>query len=177
MSQILWSRMTGEDQPSPGIFTFHVTWSVSLHSTGGLPSDACPCPSAPRNCGQSCGRLFLWNCFGVSARSFNRRRGLIQARRGECRCRQQASQDQAGVRSNSRIRGSNLHRLQYRGSSLRRATCPKNAPTVITLPLPDQVSHEVAVDSSRSGQNSTACVDGGNDSTRRSHVSRCRSRI
>src|ERR1700722_16300318 len=44
--------MIGEDQPSPGIFTFHSTFLSVPHSLGTAES-ATPALSGPRNCGQS----------------------------------------------------------------------------------------------------------------------------
>src|SRR5262245_15247214 len=42
-------QMTGDALPRPGTSTFHLTFLVSLHSDGGLPSGATPVPSGPRN--------------------------------------------------------------------------------------------------------------------------------
>ena len=44
--------MTGEDQPTPGIFCCQTTFLVLLHSVGRLPFSTCPCPVGPRNSGQ-----------------------------------------------------------------------------------------------------------------------------
>ena len=53
MIQICASRMTGEDQPNPLMGVFQATFSVSLQVIGSPVSMECPCPSGPRNCGQS----------------------------------------------------------------------------------------------------------------------------
>jgi hypothetical protein len=45
--------MMGVEVPLPGIRTFHFTFFVSLHSTGGLAPGAMPLASGPRHCGQS----------------------------------------------------------------------------------------------------------------------------
>src|SRR5439155_12509037 len=44
---------TGDDHPRPGTATFHATFSVALHRTGTPVASEWPCPSGPRNCGQS----------------------------------------------------------------------------------------------------------------------------
>src|SRR5262249_41125440 len=46
-------QMTGEDQATPGILTFHWTFFSVLHSAGSLVSSLSPEPCGPRNCGQS----------------------------------------------------------------------------------------------------------------------------
>src|SRR5262245_17384152 len=48
----LLSQMTGVAEPLPGIFTFHLTWLVSLQVVGGLAKGATPLASGPRHCGQ-----------------------------------------------------------------------------------------------------------------------------
>ena len=40
--------------PSPGSATFHLTFFVSLHSSGGLAAGASPVPSGPRHVGHAC---------------------------------------------------------------------------------------------------------------------------
>ena len=44
--------MMGVAEPSPGIFTFHLTLLVSLQLVGGLAEGATPFWSGPRHCGQ-----------------------------------------------------------------------------------------------------------------------------
>src|SRR4051794_13161188 len=45
---------TGEDHPRPATGVFHAMFLVSFHSSGRLRSEEWPCPSGPRNAGQSC---------------------------------------------------------------------------------------------------------------------------
>src|SRR5205807_245091 len=45
-------QTTGVEEPAPGMAAFHLTFFVSLHSTGGLASGATPVASGPRHCGQ-----------------------------------------------------------------------------------------------------------------------------
>jgi|SRR5678816_845626 hypothetical protein len=44
--------MIGVEVPKPGIFSFHFTFSVSLHFTGGSASGATPFARGPRQRGQ-----------------------------------------------------------------------------------------------------------------------------
>src|SRR5262245_12129533 len=53
VSQIRSSLIAGDDQPSPRIDTFQTMFLCSCHRTGKPATAACPCPSGPRNCGQS----------------------------------------------------------------------------------------------------------------------------
>ena len=46
--------MIGLLLPSPGSATFHLTFFVSLHSSGGLAAGASPVPSGPRHVGHAC---------------------------------------------------------------------------------------------------------------------------
>ena len=46
------SQTIGELEPRPGTATFHRTFRVSLHSTGGRACGASPVDSGPRHCGQ-----------------------------------------------------------------------------------------------------------------------------
>src|SRR4051812_38644901 len=50
--QIWLDSTTGEDQPSPGIANFHLTWAVSLQVRGKWVESEIPSPVGPRNCGQ-----------------------------------------------------------------------------------------------------------------------------
>jgi hypothetical protein len=43
---------TGVEEAAPGIATFHLTFLLSLHSSGGSASGATPVASGPRHCGQ-----------------------------------------------------------------------------------------------------------------------------
>src|SRR5688572_18562586 len=45
-------QMIGVELPLPGSFTFHLTFSVSLHFVGGVADGATPVPSGPRHWGQ-----------------------------------------------------------------------------------------------------------------------------
>lgn len=50
----IWSfNITGDEKPSPGTGIFHLTFFPSSHSMGIFFAFECPCPSGPRNCGQS----------------------------------------------------------------------------------------------------------------------------
>ena len=50
VSRNTWSPQTiGLALPSPGIGTFHLTWFVSLHCTGGSPYGAMPLAKGPRH--------------------------------------------------------------------------------------------------------------------------------
>jgi len=53
VNQILSDWITGEDQPSPGMAVFHAIFFDSLQKIGRPFSLECPCPSGPRNSGQS----------------------------------------------------------------------------------------------------------------------------
>src|ERR1043166_3185823 len=44
---------TGVESPEPGTLTFHFTWFVSSHLSGGSASGATPVASGPRHCGQN----------------------------------------------------------------------------------------------------------------------------
>src|SRR5690242_3869360 len=48
------SQTTGVAEPLPGIRTFHFTFFVSVHSTGGFARGATPLASGPRHWGQYC---------------------------------------------------------------------------------------------------------------------------
>src|SRR5688572_19129586 len=48
-------QTTGDDDPRPGISTFHLMFLVSLHSIGGFAVRDTPVMSGPRHCAQ---------CFG-----------------------------------------------------------------------------------------------------------------
>ena len=50
-------QTTGDDDPRPGIWTFHLTFFVSLHSIGGLAVRDTPVMSGPRHCAQFFGSL------------------------------------------------------------------------------------------------------------------------
>src|SRR5262249_38267413 len=54
-------KKIGEDQPSPGIGTFHATFFVALHSLGRLRSVEMPWPVGPRNSGQFSARPAVTN--------------------------------------------------------------------------------------------------------------------
>src|SRR5439155_25984454 len=45
-------QMIGVESPSPGTFTFHLIWLVSLQLSGGSARDATPLANGPRHCGQ-----------------------------------------------------------------------------------------------------------------------------
>src|SRR5690349_24403534 len=47
----------GEDEPRPGISTFHLMFFVSLHSIGGFAVRDTPVMSGPRHCAQFFGSL------------------------------------------------------------------------------------------------------------------------
>ena len=51
VSQMRFSRITGDDQPRPGIGIFQVTFSASLQVVASPTASVCPCPFGPRNCG------------------------------------------------------------------------------------------------------------------------------
>jgi hypothetical protein len=44
---------TGDDEPRPGISTFHFTFFDSLHSVGGSAWRDTPVACGPRHCGQN----------------------------------------------------------------------------------------------------------------------------
>src|SRR5262245_18800901 len=46
-------QTTGDADPRPGISTFHFTFFVSLHSTGGSARSEAPVAKGPRHCGQN----------------------------------------------------------------------------------------------------------------------------
>ncbi len=48
------SQTMGVAEPLPGIFTFHLTFLVSLQTVGGLAEGATPVAKGPRHCGQFC---------------------------------------------------------------------------------------------------------------------------
>src|SRR5262249_31185773 len=50
--KILSPQITGDDDPRPAISTFHRTFFVSLHSTGGSAVVDTPFANGPRHCGQ-----------------------------------------------------------------------------------------------------------------------------
>ena len=50
-------QTTGDDDPRPGISTFHLMFFVSLHSIGGFAVRDTPVMSGPRHCAQFFGSL------------------------------------------------------------------------------------------------------------------------
>jgi hypothetical protein len=64
--KILFCQITGDDDPRPGIATFHLTFLVRLHSVGGDPSAAAPFPVGPRQCVQLAAELIDANAVNVS---------------------------------------------------------------------------------------------------------------
>ena len=50
-------QTTGDDEPRPGISTFHLMFFVSLHSIGGFAVRDTPVMSGPRHCAQFFGSL------------------------------------------------------------------------------------------------------------------------
>jgi len=72
VSQMRSPWITGDDQPFPGMGTFHRTFVVSLQFSGSPCSSDVPCPVGPRNCGQSeagrinvkrSSRAFIWSYY------------------------------------------------------------------------------------------------------------------
>src|SRR2546427_2739215 len=61
----------GDDQPRPGISTFHATFSVADQCSGRLVLSATPRALGPRNCGQLASGAEAWTC--PSATMFERR--------------------------------------------------------------------------------------------------------
>src|SRR5262245_43097771 len=45
-------QIIGCEKPRPGSAVFHITFFVSLHSTGRFVSPETPCESGPRHCAQ-----------------------------------------------------------------------------------------------------------------------------
>ena len=52
-------QTTGDDEPRPGISTFHLMFFVSLHSIGGFAVRDTPVMSGPRHCAQFFGSAVL----------------------------------------------------------------------------------------------------------------------
>src|SRR5262245_51678345 len=74
--QISRPKMTGDDQPRPGIPVLLFTLFVSLHVTGKSFASETPCPLGPRNCGQSARELAAKNKTITPMKNFMRMKGL-----------------------------------------------------------------------------------------------------
>ena len=75
--------MTGEDHPSPGILVFQAMFFVSLQVVGTSFALECPCPSGPRNWGQSAFSEGRQKTNKVKARKVFRMVGLIEGEVGD----------------------------------------------------------------------------------------------